>query len=263
MVVTRIGNHIGKTVRLDLATKEGARARYARVCVEVDISKPLLGKYMIGDRVYYVEYECLENLCYTCGVYGHKLEACPTTLNPKSTGIPKETVAPTESMSEPDHDTGSWMTVSRRTKGKSNKLRTIVQSAELGAKGSSGSGSRFVVLQQENHMAGEPSSIQKEPHVHPTQTERASADLILYMVALTEEIFAKPKTKACASQTQPLRDVTNQDTRLPTTKIGDGKPMETSSESLVTVPISFVNPIFESHSADQPIGCYLCVEREN
>ncbi|CAN1188876.1 hypothetical protein LINPERHAP1_LOCUS39119 [Linum perenne] len=32
---------------------------------------------MIGDRVYYVEYECLENLCYTCGVYGHKLEACP------------------------------------------------------------------------------------------------------------------------------------------------------------------------------------------
>ncbi|CAN1188875.1 hypothetical protein LINPERHAP1_LOCUS39119 [Linum perenne] len=57
--------------------KEGARARYARVFIEVDISKPLLGKYMIGDRVYYVEYECLENLCYTCGVYGHKLEACP------------------------------------------------------------------------------------------------------------------------------------------------------------------------------------------
>ncbi|CAN1185476.1 hypothetical protein LINPERHAP2_LOCUS37574 [Linum perenne] len=36
--VERIGNHIGKTVRMDLATAQGARARYARVCVEVDIS---------------------------------------------------------------------------------------------------------------------------------------------------------------------------------------------------------------------------------
>ncbi|CAN1140306.1 hypothetical protein LINPERHAP1_LOCUS16236 [Linum perenne] len=77
--VTRIGNHIGQTVRLDLATFEGARARYARVCVEVDLTKPLLGKYMIVDKVFYVNYECLENLCYTCGIYGHKLDSCPTT----------------------------------------------------------------------------------------------------------------------------------------------------------------------------------------
>ncbi|CAN1120803.1 hypothetical protein LINPERHAP2_LOCUS416, partial [Linum perenne] len=44
LVVTRIENCIGKTVRLDLATEKGARARYARVCVEVDLSKLLLGK---------------------------------------------------------------------------------------------------------------------------------------------------------------------------------------------------------------------------
>ncbi|CAN1186554.1 hypothetical protein LINPERHAP2_LOCUS38176 [Linum perenne] len=31
VVVTRIGNCIGRTVRLDLATSEGARGRYARV----------------------------------------------------------------------------------------------------------------------------------------------------------------------------------------------------------------------------------------
>ncbi|CAN1153887.1 hypothetical protein LINPERPRIM_LOCUS14994, partial [Linum perenne] len=65
----RIGNHIGRTIRLDLATSEGARARYARVCVEVDLSKPPLDKYMIGDRVFYVEYECLENICYTCDIH--------------------------------------------------------------------------------------------------------------------------------------------------------------------------------------------------
>ncbi|CAN1800487.1 hypothetical protein LINPERHAP1_LOCUS22551 [Linum perenne] len=48
--VERIGNHIGKTIHLDLATEEGARARYARVCVEVDLARPLLGKYIIEDR---------------------------------------------------------------------------------------------------------------------------------------------------------------------------------------------------------------------
>ncbi|CAN1165050.1 hypothetical protein LINPERPRIM_LOCUS33532 [Linum perenne] len=36
---------------MDLATSEGAQARYTRVCVEVDLTKPLLGKYMIGDCV--------------------------------------------------------------------------------------------------------------------------------------------------------------------------------------------------------------------
>ncbi|CAN1127839.1 hypothetical protein LINPERPRIM_LOCUS29861 [Linum perenne] len=46
VVVSRIGNFIGRTVRLDLATKEGSRCRYARVCVEIDLTKPLLGKYM-------------------------------------------------------------------------------------------------------------------------------------------------------------------------------------------------------------------------
>ncbi|CAN1179261.1 hypothetical protein LINPERHAP1_LOCUS37816 [Linum perenne] len=37
---------------MDLVTKEGARARYARVCVEVDLTKPLLGKYVIDNRVF-------------------------------------------------------------------------------------------------------------------------------------------------------------------------------------------------------------------
>ncbi|CAN1836500.1 hypothetical protein LINPERHAP1_LOCUS34792 [Linum perenne] len=43
LAVSRIGNCIGKTVRLDLATSEGTRGRYARVCVEADLTKPLLG----------------------------------------------------------------------------------------------------------------------------------------------------------------------------------------------------------------------------
>ncbi|CAN1185727.1 hypothetical protein LINPERPRIM_LOCUS38830 [Linum perenne] len=62
VAVSRIGNFIRRTVRLDLAREEGSRCRYARVCVEVDLTKPLLGKYMIEDRIFKIEYESLENV---------------------------------------------------------------------------------------------------------------------------------------------------------------------------------------------------------
>ncbi|CAN1294312.1 hypothetical protein LINPERPRIM_LOCUS22407 [Linum perenne] len=64
---------------MDLATSKGARAPYTRLCVEVDLSKPLLGKYIVEDRVFYVEYESLDNICFTCEIYGHKLDTCPIT----------------------------------------------------------------------------------------------------------------------------------------------------------------------------------------
>ncbi|CAN1176766.1 hypothetical protein LINPERHAP2_LOCUS32719 [Linum perenne] len=76
VAVNRIGNYIGRTVRMDLATSEGARGRYARLCMEVDVTKPLLGKYMIEDKELFIEYESLANICFSCGVYGHKEELC-------------------------------------------------------------------------------------------------------------------------------------------------------------------------------------------
>ncbi|CAN1136797.1 hypothetical protein LINPERHAP2_LOCUS9676 [Linum perenne] len=42
-----IRNRIGKTVRLDLTTLGGSRGDFARNCVEVDLSKPLLSKYQL------------------------------------------------------------------------------------------------------------------------------------------------------------------------------------------------------------------------
>ncbi|CAN1728908.1 hypothetical protein LINPERHAP1_LOCUS429 [Linum perenne] len=106
VVVKRIGDHIGRTVRLDLATAEGARARYARVCVEVDLSKPLLGKYMVDDKTLYVEYESLDNICFSCAMYGHKEGECP--LKTKQT-IEDEMVPVQESTTqkEVEGDSGS------------------------------------------------------------------------------------------------------------------------------------------------------------
>ncbi|CAN1241694.1 hypothetical protein LINPERPRIM_LOCUS5067 [Linum perenne] len=143
MAVTRIGNVIGRTVRLDLATTEGARARYARVCVEVDLSKPLLGKYVLDDRTFLIEYESLENICFSCGIYGHKLDSCPLNAKPSSTEEVKTTgnAAPTAPQtSEPA--AGQWMTVSRRSKGKNHRSPQVNSSKE-------DTSSRFSALQVE------------------------------------------------------------------------------------------------------------------
>ncbi|CAN1163283.1 hypothetical protein LINPERHAP2_LOCUS24953 [Linum perenne] len=43
----------------------------------VDLTKPLLGKYIIEDKVLKIEYESLENVCFDYGCYGHKAGACP------------------------------------------------------------------------------------------------------------------------------------------------------------------------------------------
>ncbi|CAN1762671.1 hypothetical protein LINPERHAP1_LOCUS8480, partial [Linum perenne] len=149
--ITRIGNHIGRTIRLDLATAEGAPARYARVYIEVDLSEPLLGKYMIGDRVFLVEYESLENVYFVCGKYGHKMDACPTVAPSQALEVAEEPSPAAKDSSTEDGDVGSWMTVTRRRHPKNHASKVAEEIINPGGD-SSGSqskrGSRFSVLQR-------------------------------------------------------------------------------------------------------------------
>ncbi|CAN1133320.1 hypothetical protein LINPERHAP2_LOCUS7577 [Linum perenne] len=66
-----IGDRIGKTVRIDHTTLEGSRGNFARIYVEVDLSKPLLSKYRLRRRVRRIEYEGFHLICFNCGCYGH------------------------------------------------------------------------------------------------------------------------------------------------------------------------------------------------
>ncbi|CAN1836422.1 hypothetical protein LINPERHAP1_LOCUS34764 [Linum perenne] len=206
--VTRIGNHIGRTVRLDLATSEGARGRYARVCVEVDISKPLLGKYMIEDRTFLVEYESLENICHHCGIYGHKIDSCPQKVVPQSDleieVVPEETLPVT-----PEGDAGSWMMVSRRNKVKVREEKSAVNSTKA-------SGSRFTILQQEEAI---PAPQMKGTEVPGTDKPadpiavKLAADLVEVLQAAnaelrTDKTIAKPTVTAQVVR-DPLSDISN------------------------------------------------------
>ncbi|XP_057432639.1 uncharacterized protein LOC130725428 [Lotus japonicus] len=73
MLVTQV---IGTPIRVDINTLQGDRGRFARICVELDLTKPIFGKIMIEDFWYNIEYEGLHIICTKCGCYGHRSREC-------------------------------------------------------------------------------------------------------------------------------------------------------------------------------------------
>lgn len=76
-VMEFIGNRIGKIVRVDKTTLSHQKGKYAWMCVEVDLKKPLLATFELNVRNYKIEYEGLHLLCLNCGKFVHYLDGCP------------------------------------------------------------------------------------------------------------------------------------------------------------------------------------------
>ncbi|GAV77538.1 LOW QUALITY PROTEIN: DUF4283 domain-containing protein/zf-CCHC_4 domain-containing protein, partial [Cephalotus follicularis] len=67
---------IRKPLHLDKFTTIATRTKYARLCVEVDLSKPLVLKVEVGRVTQFLEYKGIHQICFQCGIVGHKLGAC-------------------------------------------------------------------------------------------------------------------------------------------------------------------------------------------
>ena len=87
-VLWRIGNKLGKTIKVDrntlkqrdLTQKDALvteRGKFARICIEVDLNKILISKFRLHIKFYAVEYEGLHMVCFHCGKYGHRMGTCP------------------------------------------------------------------------------------------------------------------------------------------------------------------------------------------
>ncbi|XP_031100770.1 uncharacterized protein LOC116004749 [Ipomoea triloba] len=72
----RVGAKIGRPINIDTTTSLVSRAMFAKICVEVDITKPLLSKFTLRRKVRGITYEGLHWICFKCGTYGHGLETC-------------------------------------------------------------------------------------------------------------------------------------------------------------------------------------------
>ena len=80
-----------------------ARGKYARLCIQININKPLVNHILIGHFEQAVSYEGIQSLCFSCGRLGHKVEACPYTIRKGNEQVaPDEEVLPRRG--DPSHE---------------------------------------------------------------------------------------------------------------------------------------------------------------
>jgi hypothetical protein len=75
-VLWALASMVGNPVKVDLHTLKVARGRFARMCVEVDLTQPVVGRVGVNGEWYQVQYEGLHIICTQCGCYGHLLKDC-------------------------------------------------------------------------------------------------------------------------------------------------------------------------------------------
>ncbi|KAI9072668.1 hypothetical protein K1719_045369 [Acacia pycnantha] len=73
----RIGNMIGKMIKVDRATSIYDKGGFARICVEIDLKQPLIPSYTVFGEERPIIYEGLHQVCFQCGRYGHSKDNCP------------------------------------------------------------------------------------------------------------------------------------------------------------------------------------------
>ncbi|XP_028771246.1 uncharacterized protein LOC114728496 [Neltuma alba] len=69
-----VGSAIGVVLKVDTSTALRARGMYARICVEIDLTKPLVPQYAIKGITKQIEYESMGFMCMGCGRFGHVKE---------------------------------------------------------------------------------------------------------------------------------------------------------------------------------------------
>ena len=89
----QIGKTIGNVLRVDTHTASETRGRFARLCVQVDVNKPLATTILIGKFEQPICYEGIHKLCFVCGRMGHTQEFYPQVVRQDLPSKKAETVA--------------------------------------------------------------------------------------------------------------------------------------------------------------------------
>lgn len=75
-VLYALASSIRTLIKIDVNTYLTTRGRFGRVCIEIDLIKPLVGYFWLDQRWHPIEYEGIHTICFTYGYYGHRLEDC-------------------------------------------------------------------------------------------------------------------------------------------------------------------------------------------
>ncbi|XP_050207401.1 uncharacterized protein LOC126656823 [Mercurialis annua] len=189
-VLRFIGQMVGKVVKIDYCTEIAERGKFARIAVEVDLTKPLVAQFLIDVRVQKVEYECMPRICFNCGKFGHVKDNCPeiVRIDPKvveayarardekarmvvtgdtsmaGTGVDGETAEVNVQMEkEKISKYGPWMIVGRRGKTIPTQNRGRGNQGHGLKKDTNFTGSRFHIL--EDNDRGNTVEVGKNPDI--------------------------------------------------------------------------------------------------
>ena len=62
-----IGNAVGRVLRIDTHTVNEYRGRFARLCIQIDVEKPLVTALLINGKEQPISYEGIQQVCFSCG----------------------------------------------------------------------------------------------------------------------------------------------------------------------------------------------------
>lgn len=93
-VLLALASAVGKPIKVDTNTLKVHRGRFARICVEIDLSQPVVGKVWVDGYWYKVSYEGLHIICSNCGCYGHLGRNCKSPPSKSSPSTPEPPKAP-------------------------------------------------------------------------------------------------------------------------------------------------------------------------
>lgn len=74
--LTRLGASLGMLLKINQLTSIHSRGKFARICVEMDLEKPVVPQVRVRSEILKLEYEGLQIICFHCGVCGHKESEC-------------------------------------------------------------------------------------------------------------------------------------------------------------------------------------------
>ncbi|CAN1183343.1 hypothetical protein LINPERHAP2_LOCUS36454 [Linum perenne] len=168
-VLRIIEDKLGRMVRMDSTTLFGSRGNYARICIEVDLQKPLVSKYHLHRRVRRVEYEGLHEICFDCGCYGHEKKSCPTLRDPVSCptsehGMPilNPLFSDVEDRPEVTDDYGPWMKAKKNARRRNMKHDSKKPEVVNHTNPIRDSGSRFAIFEVADEVEDEESEKEED-----------------------------------------------------------------------------------------------------
>ncbi|XP_070008327.1 uncharacterized protein [Nicotiana sylvestris] len=136
-ILQKIGNAIGRLLKVDVCTSTTLRGRYARLCVELPLEIPVQPFLYVGQYKQHIHYERDNFLCTNCGRLGYTKNQC-TFIKLDTMAIKAGTEAQaTNSMMEKQEE--EWKIVSF-SKGKRPSQRNIHQNTTKPINNSKGPG---------------------------------------------------------------------------------------------------------------------------